>query len=142
MSVHAYSDDCRFHKPLDLPAFAERIGADNPAMSPDLRKVLVCTKCHSKRTSFIYSPDRGEPQIIEGAWSGPPRTAPQRLRYAGHIDRGRGDDDKRSATSQPPPGQGHRDSAGGPAASGVSWVETAGPAGSSSPAGVSIASFA
>jgi hypothetical protein len=76
MAVHAYCDDCRFHKPLDLPALAEQIGADHRAMSPDLRKVLVCPKCGSKRTSFIYSPNRGQPQIIEGAWSGPPRTGP------------------------------------------------------------------
>ena len=76
MSVHAYCDDCRFHKPLDLAALAERIGSDRPAMSPDLRSVLVCPKCGSKRTSFIYSPGRGDLQMIEGAWSGPPRTGP------------------------------------------------------------------
>jgi hypothetical protein len=76
MAVYAYCDDCRFHKPLDLPALAGRLGNDHRAMSPDLRKVLVCPKCGSRRTSFIYSPDRGAPELIEGAWSGLPRTGP------------------------------------------------------------------
>ena len=70
MQVEANCDDCRFHKRVDLAALRDRLGPDHPAMAGDLKKLLICPQCRSKRISFIYSPDSGRDEMIHGAWRG------------------------------------------------------------------------
>lgn len=56
-SITAHCGDCQHSKPLDLPALAERLGADFVAIgTPNpLVERLRCEKCGSKRIGLIIA---------------------------------------------------------------------------------------
>lgn len=70
MEVSANCEQCHFRKEVDLVALGERLGPDHPAMAGDLKKLLHCPECRSKRTSFTYSYRSGREEMIHGAWAG------------------------------------------------------------------------
>lgn len=70
MQVTAHCEDCHFTKEVDLVGLRDRLGPDRPAMAADMKKLLHCPKCRGKRTSFIYSHQSGQEEMIHGAWAG------------------------------------------------------------------------
>jgi hypothetical protein len=53
------SPDCYHSAEVDLPALADRIGADHSFLADSIRRYFKCSECGSRDIGFIVSPPTG-----------------------------------------------------------------------------------